>query len=184
MILLVPFLFGACTDKAKTVGETVQVESGFISGKKDPGTGVLSFKGIPFAAPPVGDLRWKAPQPVEAWEGIRECTDFGPSPMQGAPAPFMFWSEEFLIPKEPIGEDCLYLNIWTPDTKESLRPVMVWIHGGAFIVGSGSQEMFRDSTLTGRGGIVLVTINYRLGALGFWPLGVSLRFPPQKSFCK
>lgn len=166
-MLIVPFLFGACTDQVKTIGETVQVEAGLISGQKDPATGVLSFKGIPFAAPPLGDLRWKAPQPVEAWEGIRECTEFGPSPMQGAPAPFMFWSEEFLIPKEPIGEDCLYLNVWTrAETEADHLPVLVYIYGGGFRSGGSGCAIYDGSAMAGKE-VVFVSINYRLGVFGF-----------------
>ena len=84
-----------------------------ISGVKSSESDVVAFKGIPFAAPPVGDLRWKAPQPVVPWQGVKACNAFGPSPMQSKPAPFMVYTSEFLIPAEPISEDCLYLNVWT-----------------------------------------------------------------------
>ena len=167
MILIVPFFLGACTEKGKTIEEIIQVENGPISGLKDAGSGVISFKGIPFAAPPVGDLRWKAPQPVEAWEGTRECTDFGPSPMQAAPAPFMFWSEEFLIPKEPIGEDCLYLNVWTrADTEADQLPVLVYIYGGGFRSGGSGCAIYDGSAMAEKD-VVFVSLNYRVGVFGF-----------------
>jgi hypothetical protein len=88
----------------------VTVTGGQIAGTVSKDGAVRSFKGIPFAAPPVGTLRWKAPQPVKPWQGVRKGDQFGPSPMQGTPAPFGPWSAEYLIPKAPISEDCLYLN--------------------------------------------------------------------------
>ena len=167
ILLMVPFFLGACTEKARNIEETLQVESGLISGQKDPGSGVITFKGIPFAAPPVGDLRWKAPQPVESWEGTRQCTNFGPSPMQAAPAPFMFWSEEFLIPAEPIGEDCLYLNVWTrAETEADQLPVLVYIYGGGFRSGGSGCAIYDGSAMAEKG-VVFVSLNYRVGVFGF-----------------
>src|SRR5690606_10653940 len=119
--------------------DSVQVEGGVISGKTDSSTQVKIFKGIPFAAPPVGELRWKAPQPVQPWEGVKACVDNPPAPMQNSPVPFFAWSTEFLIPNEPISEDCLYLNIWTAaEEAGEKRPVMVWIYGGGFNSGGNS----------------------------------------------
>ena len=160
-------LLGACTIKEAGLTELVQTESGQISGVRDTLSGVIAFKGIPFAAPPVGDLRWKAPQPVEPWQGIRECSAFGPSPMQGAPSPFMFWSEEFLIPAEPISEDCLYLNVWTGAGSSSDKlPVLLYIYGGGFRSG-GSGCAIYDGTSMASKGVVFVSINYRVGVFGF-----------------
>src|SRR6478609_5695172 len=88
-----------------------QVTGGRLTGVE--ANGIVSFTGIPFAAPPVGALRWKAPQPVQPWSGVKKCDAFSASPVQASPAPFSMWSEEFLIRKEPISEDCLYLNVWT-----------------------------------------------------------------------
>ena len=124
------------------------------------------FRGIPFAAPPIGGLRFKAPQPVEPWEGIQEATAFGPISLQ-APNEML---EGLLPPPEtpqPQSEDCLYLNVWTPGLDDVARPVMVWIHGGAFTIGSGSEDYYNGANLATRGDVVIVTINYRLGALGF-----------------
>ncbi|WP_288373742.1 carboxylesterase family protein [uncultured Algoriphagus sp.] len=145
----------------------VQVTGGLISGKYSEDQSIKIFKGIPFAAPPVGQLRWKAPQAVIPWEGVLETKENPPSFMQSPPVPFFAWSEEFLIPKDPISEDGLYLNVWTPAEKvsESL-PVMVWIHGGGFSGGSGTVPLYDGEHLSKKG-IVVVTINYRLGIFGF-----------------
>ncbi|RYF93451.1 MAG: hypothetical protein EOO02_24260 [Chitinophagaceae bacterium] len=125
------------------------------------------FKGIPFAAPPVGALRWKAPQPVKHWTDVRECNSFGPSPMQPSPAPFSMWSQEFLIPKEPISEDCLYLNVWTAaKSQQDKRPVLVWIYGGGFSSGGSAVPIYDGETFASKG-VVFVSINYRVGIFGF-----------------
>ncbi|RRB04984.1 carboxylesterase family protein [Larkinella rosea] len=125
------------------------------------------FKGIPFAAPPVGKLRWKAPQPVAAWPGVKKCVAFGPSPMQAKPAPFMYWSSEFLIPEQPISEDCLYLNVWTgARSAAEKRPVFVYIYGGGFRSGGAGCAIY-DGEAMAKKGVVFVTINYRVGVFGF-----------------
>jgi len=146
----------------------VKVEGGLISGGVSSVGDVHFFKGIPFAAPPVGLLRWKAPQPVVPWDGVRACVQFGPSPMQNAPAPFMMWSEEYLIREKPIGEDCLYLNVWTGSkTAKEKKPVLVWIYGGAFVSG-GTNVPIYDGEAMARKGVVLVSIAYRVGIFGFF----------------
>jgi para-nitrobenzyl esterase len=141
----------------------VQTKSGKLRGIYEDG--LLVFKGIPYAEPPVGKLRWMPPQPVKPWSGTRPADKFGPI----APQDVMTASA---IPgrkpsEEPQSEDCLFLNVWTPAADKSKRAVMVWIHGGAFVHGSGSSPMNPGKTLPLRGRIVLVTINYRLGPLGF-----------------
>ncbi len=147
--------------------QVVETNSGRVSGAATPDKVVVSYKGIPFAAPPVGELRWKAPQPVKPWTDVRECVAFGPSPMQPKPAPFSMWSQEFLIPEEPIEEDCLYLNVWTAaKTPNEKRPVLVWIYGGGFTSG-GSAVPIYDGEAMARQGIVFVSINYRVGIFGF-----------------
>src|SRR5690606_20716713 len=148
--------------------DSVQVEGGVISGKTDSSTQVKIFKGIPFAAPPVGELRWKAPQPVQPWEGVKACVDNPPAPMQNSPVPFFAWSTEFLIPNEPISEDCLYLNIWTAaEEAGEKRQVMVWIYGGGFNSGGNSVPLYDGEDLA-KEGIVVVNLNYRVGMLGFF----------------
>ena len=123
--------------------------------------------GVPFAAPPVDSLRWRPPQPVQIWEGVKACVTPPASAMQSPPVPFMMWSKEFMAPMEPLSEDCLYLNIWTAarNTADKL-PVMVWIHGGGFTGGSGTVPLY-DGTEMAKKGVVFVTINYRLGVFGF-----------------
>lgn len=125
------------------------------------------FKGIPFAQPPVGDLRWKAPQPVLSWEGVKQCKDFGPSPIQNKPEPFMCWSAEFIAKPEALNEDCLYLNIWTPKEKSTQKlPVFVWIYGGGLSSGSANCDIY-DGLEMAKQGVVFVSLNYRVGVLGF-----------------
>jgi para-nitrobenzyl esterase len=144
----------------------VATKSGKLEGCTEGGQCV--FKGIPYAAPPVGALRWHSPQPVVSWNGVRPAKEFGPI----APQNTMPGSEIManLMATERRNENCLFLNIWTPGIDDARRPVMVWIHGGAFLIGSGSQDMFRGNTLVSNRNIVLVTINYRMGALGFMNL--------------
>ena len=150
--------------------DQVPVEGGLISGTTNTAGNIHIFKGVPFAAPPLGALRWKAPQPVQPWLGVKPCTAFGPSPMQDAPEPFSMWSEEFLIRKEPISEDCLYGNVWTgAGTPTEKRPVLVWIYGGGF--GSGGTNVpIYDGEAMAKKGIIFVSINYRVGIFGFFAL--------------
>lgn len=140
----------------------VRVSQGVLLGETDA-SGVHSFKGVPFAEPPVGALRWKAPQPAKGWEGVRPATQFGPSPVQPRrPANTLTYQGE-----EPQSEDCLYLNVWTSTTdREEKRPVIVWIFYGAFLMGSGAGPIWNGAHLAGKGAVV-VTINHRLGRFGF-----------------
>lgn len=120
------------------------------------------FKGVPYAAAPVGALRWLPPQPFKPWRGVRPAAAYGTiAPQNVMPLPGMEGKPE------PQSEDCLYLNVFSPGLDNARRPVMVWIHGGAFCMGSGSMQTYRTGTLAANGNIVLVTINYRLGVLGF-----------------
>ncbi len=125
--------------------------------------GVQRYLGIPFARPPLGRLRFAATQPAEPWAGVRDATRFGGSAPQNRMA-------LAVLPGMEVGgqsEDCLYLNVYTPAADSGRRPVLVWIHGGAFTIGSGSQAIYDGAPLASRGDAVVVTINYRLGALGF-----------------
>lgn len=152
----------------KPAFETVKVEGGAISGTTNAAGDVHIFKGVPFAAPPVGKLRWQAPQPVVAWDGVKKCNAFGASPMQGSPSPFGPWSEEYLIPKEPISEDCLYLNVWTgAASPKEKRPVLVWIYGGGFASGGTGCAIY-DGEAMAKKGIIVVSVNYRVGIFGFF----------------
>ncbi|GAB3170825.1 carboxylesterase/lipase family protein [Telluribacter humicola] len=148
--------------------DVVKTEAGQVSGSKSTDGSIAIYRGIPFAAPPVGDLRWKAPQPVKPWSGILNADQFGPSPMQGTPAPFSMWSAEFLIPKEPISEDCLYLNVWSgAKSAQEKRPVLVWIYGGGFNSGGTAVPIY-DGEAMARKGIIFVSANYRVGPFGFF----------------
>jgi len=137
------------------VGPTAKVEQGLLQGVREDGLAV--YKGIPFAAPPVGELRWRAPQPAAKWEGVRPAEKFAPECVQGSyggPAPAM-------------SEDCLYLNVWSPAKSASARvPVLVWIYGGGFAGGATSIPDYSGEVLAKKG-VVLVSIAYRLGSLGF-----------------
>ncbi len=160
-------LISCLPQKTRLINDCVQTDKGVVSGIFDETTGITTFKGIPFAAPPVGDLRWKAPQPAEAWKVVKECTKFSASPIQGTPVPFMMWTQEFIAPKEPLSEDCLYLNVWTgAKTSGENRPVFVYIYGGGFSSGSGAVPIY-DGTEMAKKGLVFITINYRVGTLGF-----------------
>lgn len=172
IIMLPLVILSACSSSGSSSGgkinvSKVSVESGLVSGKTNTEGNVSIFMGIPYAAAPVGELRWKAPAPPVRWEGVRQCITPPPSAMQSKPVPFMMWSKEFMAPEEPLSEDCLFLNIWTPakNTGEKL-PVMVWIHGGAFTGGSGTVPLY-DGEEMAKKGVVFITINYRLGVFGF-----------------
>lgn len=168
-LLLWVLVFGLVAFNSRPAGlGVVKTQAGLVSGTRNPEGDIAIYKGIPFAAPPVGELRWKAPQPVKPWTGVRTCDAFGPSPMQAEPKPFSMWSAEFLIPKQPIGEDCLYLNVWSgarPGGEK--RPVLVWIYGGGFVSG-GSAVPIYDGEAMARKGLVFVSINYRVGSFGFF----------------
>ena len=138
----------------------VRTESGLVAGVASDG--VVSWKGMPFAAPPIGDLRWRAPRPAPAWDGVRQATAYANDCMQ----------EPFPSDAAPLGtppaEDCLYLNVWAPEKPAAAKlPVMVWIHGGGFVNGGSSPAVY-DGSHFARRGVVFVSFNYRLGRFGFF----------------
>ncbi len=125
-------------------------------------SGIKTFKGVPFAAPPVGELRWKAPQPVEKWQGVRQAKEFGPNPMQEN----LFGDMNFGT--KEMSEDCLYLNIWTPaKTMNEHLPVLIYFNGGGLMCGSGSEYRYAGDAMA-RKGIISVTANYREGIFGYF----------------
>jgi para-nitrobenzyl esterase len=147
--------------------DTIAVSGGLISGTVNKDGNIHMFKGIPFAAPPVGNLRWQAPKPVNAWEGVRKCDVFSASPIQPAPVPFLCWSKEFIAPPEPLSEDCLYLNVWSgAKSATEKRPVFVWIYGGGLSSGSAACAIYDGEEMAKRG-VIFVSINYRVGPFGF-----------------
>ena len=158
------FLFlAACTAKLPVV----KVEGGLLQGVPSEDPSVIVFKGIPYAAPPVGELRLQPPQDVIPWEGVRECSAFSAIAPQPGNAPGTFYGEEFYwMPQPEQSEDCLYLNIWAPakavGKKGAALPVAMWIHGGAFVNGYGF-EVSMDGDKWAQKDVILVTINYRLG---------------------
>ncbi len=121
--------------------------------------GVVGFRGIPYASPPVGPLRFATPQRPDSWTGVRDARTFGPGAMQATSAIL----GELLV--AAVGEDCLFLNVWTPAIDDGRRPVLVWLHGGAFVTGAGSYD--NGTVLARRGDVVVVTVNYRLGLFGY-----------------
>ncbi len=145
--------------------DTVKTDAGAVSGASAAG-GITAFLGIPFGAPPVGDLRWRAPQPVAHWEGVRKADHFGTSCMQNQAGSRLPWTEEFMT-QGPIGEDCLFLNVWTPAKAANAGlPVMFWIYGGGFNEGSSSVAVY-DGTELAKKGVIIVSVNYRVGPIGF-----------------
>jgi para-nitrobenzyl esterase len=154
VLLVLAFFAGACSSPPLTT--TVEVTGGTIEGVEQDG--ILSYKGIPFAAPPVGDLRWKAPAPVEPWTGVKKADTFGPACMQASGA---------MGNTAPVSEDCLYLNVWSPAQKQDEKlPVIYWIYGGGFSGGSTSTSMY-DGTGFAKKGVVMVSGAYRVGPFGF-----------------
>ena len=140
----------------------VKTANGILEGVNN--AGVKIFKGVPFASPPVGQYRWREPQPVKNWEGVLKADKFGPRPMQKP----VFSDMNFLSDK--ISEDCLYLNVWTPSiTGNEKLPVLVYFYGGGLIAGSGDEFRYAGETLA-RKGIITITVNYRLGIFGFFSL--------------
>ncbi|WP_026696108.1 carboxylesterase/lipase family protein [Peribacillus kribbensis] len=124
---------------------------------------VLVWRGIPYAKPPVGPLRFRSPEPPDSWEGIRDASSFSPAAPQSKRDIMEFLGNDL----SNMNEDCLYLNVWSPGADDKKRPVMVWIHGGAFVSGSGSSSWYDGASFSSLGDVVVVTINYRLGILGF-----------------
>lgn len=150
VVLIAVLSLSAC---AQLPPEQVKVQQGIVEGSIEGDLRV--FKGIPFAAPPVGELRWKAPQPAESWDGVKSTKEYAPAPMQGG------------NPASGKSEDCLYLNVWTPaQSAEEQLPVMVWIYGGGFSFGSTSDPVHNGEHLA-RKGVVVVSVAYRVGQLGF-----------------
>lgn len=163
LTLALILVIASCVRAQNPNGFPVQrtVTGGVIEGDYDNKTGIQTFFGIPYAQPPVGDLRWQAPQPVQPWAGVKQTKTFGPRAVQK----FMWADMRFR--SDGLSEDCLYLNVWTPaKQKETGLPVLVYIHGGGDVAGGGSEYRY-DGESMAKEGIVVVTINYRLNLFGY-----------------
>lgn len=168
--LMLILLLQGCKHKEIAISEVVHTEKGKVAGVLDQDSGVYAFKGIPFAKAPIDSLRWRPPQPVDEWDDTLDTSEFGPICMQAPPQPFMMWTREFMPPTGNMSEDCLNLNIWTKKgTTGAQRPVIVFIHGGAFTGGSNSVPIYNGEKMAQKG-VVFVTINYRVGIFGFMVL--------------
>lgn len=163
------FLLSCTKASQKIIDQIVETEYGKLQGVVNAEGTVVAFKGIPYAAPPVGDLRWKEPQPPVPWEGIRDASEFCASCMQNrvfSHLPNGPWTEEFMV-QDSVSEDCLFLNLWTPAARaDDKLPVLLYLHGGALTEGSGSVDVYDGEELAKKG-IIAITMNYRLGPLGF-----------------
>jgi para-nitrobenzyl esterase len=158
----------AAKKASRLLSEPVRTASGQVSGVPGKLDGVVAFKGIPFGAPPVGELRWKPPQPAAAWQGVRAGDKFGAACLQPRQPTREPNNRAVDLPDSPpMSEDCLYLNVWTPAASAKAKlPVMVWIYGGAYTEGAGSTPYNHGDTFAAKG-VVYVSFNYRLGAMGF-----------------
>lgn len=153
----VALLLSLGTDVRATPTAPIAAPAGSLRGTREGDVAV--YRGVPYALPPVGPLRWRPPQPMPRWQGVREAAAFSAACMQSGPTfPGM--------PAERVAEDCLYLNLWVPARADRRMPVMVFLHGGAMRNGSGSTPLYDGRNLA-RTGVIVVTVNYRLGALGF-----------------
>ena len=151
------------------MGAIVRTAGGQLRGTEEQG--VHAFKGIPYAAAPVGPRRLRPPEAAAPWDGVRDARSYGLVALQ-RPMPGIFG--ELGTPQNPSGDECLNLNVWTPDPAAGGLPVLVWIHGGAFFAGSGIDDVYNGAAFA-RDGVVTVTLNYRLGVQGFWHL--AAQFP-------
>ncbi len=169
-LLLVPALVLAACAAQTDPNPVLTVEGGQIQGVETPTAGIVSYKGIPFAAPPVGDLRWREPQPVVPWEGVRVADTYGAAAMQVTWDPNSFYGREWRASGSvPFSEDCLYLNIWTPAAgkPDSKLPVTMWIHGGGYREGFGFEPEMDGGEDWASRGVIFVSVTYRLGVFGF-----------------
>jgi para-nitrobenzyl esterase len=166
--ILVLFL-NSCSQKDQN--PVLTVEGGKIQGVEIPNKGIIAYKGIPFAAPPVGNLRWKSPQPVVPWDGVKLADKYGAAAMQVTWDPNSFYGKEWRASGSvPFNEDCLYLNVWTPAAgqKDKKLPVAMWIHGGGFREGFAFEPEMDGGEDWASRGVILIQVTYRLGVMGFF----------------
>lgn len=162
IFLIISLLFASGLAGQSFAQVRVKTANGVVEGTLDTGTGVRTFKGIPFASPPVGQLRWQPPQPAKDWKGTRKADQFGPRCMQ---RPIF---SDMVFRSSGMSEDCLYLNVWTAaKSAKEKRPVLVYFYGGGFAAGDGSEPRYEGASMA-RKGIVALTVNYRLSVFGFF----------------
>jgi para-nitrobenzyl esterase len=167
LLILILLALASCNDS----NPVLTIEGGKIAGVPTPTKGVIAYKGIPFAAPPVGDLRWKEPQPVVPWEGVKKADTYGDAASQTTWDPESFYGREWRASGSvPFTEDCLYLNIWTPAAgkKDKKLPVAMWIHGGGYREGFAYEPEMDGGEDWASRGVILVQVTYRLGSMGFF----------------
>jgi para-nitrobenzyl esterase len=159
--IFIAILLATILAESVSAQDRVKTANGMVEGSSEKSSGIRNFKGVPFASPPVGDLRWQPPQPVKNWKGVLKTAQFGPRCMQRP----IFGDMGFR--SNGMSEDCLYLNVWTPAKSSNERlPVLVYFYGGGFVAGDGSEARYQGESMA-RKGIVALTVNYRLGVFGF-----------------
>ena len=169
--LLICMLSILISCKSKDSNPVLTIEGGKVIGVQTPTEGVIAYKGIPFAAPPVGDLRWKEPQPVVPWEGVKVADKYGAAAEQVTWDPESFYGKEWRASGSvPFSEDCLYLNVWTPAAGQTDKklPVAMWIHGGGYREGFAFEPEMDGGEEWASSGVILVSVTYRLGIIGFF----------------
>jgi para-nitrobenzyl esterase len=171
LLALVCMLLVLVSCTSKDSNPILSIEGGKLIGVETPTKGIIAYKGIPFAAPPVGDLRWKEPQPVIPWEGVKTADKYGAAAMQVTWDPESFYGKEWQASGSvPFNEDCLYLNVWTPAAGEMNKklPVAMWIHGGGYREGFAFEPEMDGGEEWASRGVILVSVTYRLGVIGFF----------------
>src|ERR1035441_10939638 len=159
-------LLVCCLSFSAVLFGSVRIETGAVEGVPASDPAVTVYRGIPFAAPPAGDLRWRRPEVAAAWQGVRKADRFSAACIQDPVRSLGPWTEEYMHQGD-YSEDCLYLNVWTASQDATVkRPVLVWIYGGAFTGGSNAVALY-DGEALARKGLAVVTMNYRVGVLGF-----------------
>ncbi len=169
--LLIGMLSTLISCSNKESNPVLTIEGGQVIGVQTPTNGVIAYKGIPFAAPPVGDLRWKAPQPVVPWQGVKTADKYGDAASQVTWDPNSFYGKEWRASGSvPFSEDCLYLNVWTPAAGQIDKklPVAMWIHGGGYREGFAFEPEMDGGEYWASHGVILVSVTYRLGVIGFF----------------
>lgn len=162
MIIASAYVLAVSAQQNSSFPVQATIENGLIEGMYETKSGLQMYFGVPFAKPPVGNLRWKAPQPADKWQGVKSTKAFGPRPVQA----IVFG--DMNSRSDGLSEDCLYLNVWTPAKRNTTGlPVLVYFYGGGFVAGDGSEPRY-DGAAMAKKGIVVVTVNYRLGIFGFF----------------